>query len=59
MRNTQLVRDDCEFQIVSVAIFLKISGAHMNISFITEVKTLELIKWSYTSTPFTPPQKKK
>jgi hypothetical protein len=39
----QLVRDDCQSQIVSIAICLTISGAHVNILCITKVKILELI----------------
>ena len=34
-------------QIMSVAICLMISGAHMNISFIMKVNILMLINWSY------------
>jgi hypothetical protein len=40
----QLVRDDCQFQIVSVDICLIFFRAHVNI-FIIKVKILELIKW--------------
>jgi hypothetical protein len=43
------VREDRQFQIVSVVLFLKNFGAHMNISFITKVKILELINWSHRS----------
>ena len=46
MQNMQLVRDNCQFQIVAVDICLIIFSAHMNI-FIIKVKILELIKWSY------------
>ena len=51
IRNTQLVRDDWQIQIVDVAIFLTNLGAHVYISFTIEVKILELIKWSYRFPP--------
>ena len=41
-RNTQLVQDDYQIQIVPVAIFLIVFGARMNILFIVEVKILFL-----------------
>ena len=44
MRNKQLVRDDSQFQFVSVALCLIIFGAH--ILFIFEAKILVDIKWS-------------
>ena len=37
LQYTHVVRDDFHFQIVSVAICLIISGAHMNILFIVKV----------------------
>ena len=37
MQNMQLERNDCQFQIASVAIRLIAFGAHMNISFINKV----------------------
>ena len=47
LRTTQLVWDDCLFQIVTTAIFLIFVGAHMNIVFIVKVKIHDDIKWSY------------
>jgi hypothetical protein len=47
MRNMQLLRDDCQFQIVSEAIFLII---YLN-NFIIKVKILKFIKWSHSSPP--------
>ena len=42
------VQDDCQFQVVSVAIYLVIFGACKNILFIIKAKLLKLInKWSY------------
>jgi cytochrome b subunit of formate dehydrogenase len=49
IRNTQFVQDDCQFQIICVAICLMIFGAHMHILFNIKVKILKLIKWSYRS----------
>ena len=51
MRNKQLVRDDSQFQFVSVALCLIIFGAH--ILFIFEAKILVDIKWS-SRTPLPP-----
>lgn len=42
MRKTQLVQDDCQFQIVFITIDLTRVGAHMSVLF--RVKILELIK---------------
>ena len=42
MQNMQSERNDCQFQIVSVAICLIASGAHMNISFTNKV-------WAFSS----------
>ena len=42
MQNMQLERNDCQFQIASVAIRLIAFGAHMNISFINKV-------WAFSS----------
>jgi hypothetical protein len=44
MKTRNIVQVDCQVQILSVAIFLMIFGAHMNILFIIKVKILELIK---------------
>ena len=50
LRNTQLVRDDFEFQIVSVAIFAHDFLELLWLSFsIIQVEFLELIKWSNRS----------
>ena len=51
LRNIHLVRDDGQFQVVSVANFLIISGAHMNTSFFCFVKVnFFLGVWSYIDT---------
>ena len=51
MRYTQVVgvRDNCQFEIVSVAVCLIIFRAYMNILFIIKVKILELTIWSCRS----------
>lgn len=43
------VGDDCQLQIMSVAICLTIFGAHMDYLFIVKVKILGVIKSSYGS----------
>lgn len=43
MRSMQLVRDDCQLEIVFVAIVLIMFGAHLNILFIIKVNILELL----------------
>ena len=44
--NTKLVQNDCQIQIVPIAIFFIILSAHMNILFIIKVRICVLIKWS-------------
>lgn len=44
MKYTISQRDDWQIQIVPIAIFLMILGAHMSIFFIFEVKDLSFIK---------------
>lgn len=38
--------DDCQFQILAIAIFLKIIGAHVNVLFIVKVNIFDDIKWT-------------
>ena len=47
--NMRLVRDGSQIQMEAIATFLTIFGAHMNISFIIEIKIFVLIRWSYRS----------
>lgn len=47
--NMQVVQDDEKIQSVPIAIYLMISGAHLNIWYIIKVKIFVLMKWSYKS----------
>ena len=51
MRNTQLVGDDCQFQIVSEAICLIIFRVHANLLLTVKVKILMDIKVAYCPLP--------